>query len=277
MPCTILVGLDGSAFSHNASNLGIEWARRFDAMLVGLGIVDEPAIAHPEMVPIGGGAYKEHADEVRVARATRQVEQFLEQFSLRCAEAGVSSKVLEVVGEAYAQILREAQRYDLILLGKQTYFHFATQEGPCETLQTVLKNTPRPVVTVPDRLPGGSTILIAYDGSLQAARALQAFQAVGLDDGREIHVVTVGTDHVEASRHADRAAEFLGFHGIKAAVQVLATSEDPAAVILGEAKRFNADLVVVGAYGRSAVHEFFLGSVTRTLLKESPIPLFLYH
>jgi nucleotide-binding universal stress UspA family protein len=150
---SVLVGLDGSAYSDSAVALGIDWARRFDALVVGLGIVDKPSIFQPEMVPLGADAYKQPADEARLARATRQVEQFLEKFSLRCAEAGVSSKVLEDVGNPYEQILREAQRYDVILLGKQTYFHFATQEGPCETLKSVLKNTPRPVVTVPGCIP----------------------------------------------------------------------------------------------------------------------------
>jgi nucleotide-binding universal stress UspA family protein len=33
----------------------------------------------------------------------------------------------------------------------------------------------------------------------------------------------------------------------------------------------------MGAYGQPRIREFFLGSVTQTLLKESPVPLFLYH
>jgi nucleotide-binding universal stress UspA family protein len=33
----------------------------------------------------------------------------------------------------------------------------------------------------------------------------------------------------------------------------------------------------MGAYGKSALRDFFLGSVTRTLLKEARLPLFLYH
>jgi nucleotide-binding universal stress UspA family protein len=33
----------------------------------------------------------------------------------------------------------------------------------------------------------------------------------------------------------------------------------------------------MGAYGRSALREFFLGSVTQTLLREAAVPLFLFH
>jgi nucleotide-binding universal stress UspA family protein len=38
-----------------------------------------------------------------------------------------------------------------------------------------------------------------------------------------------------------------------------------------------ASLLVMGAYGRSTLREFFAGSMTRTMLRESPVPLFLYH
>jgi nucleotide-binding universal stress UspA family protein len=273
---SILIGLDGSAYSTSAIELGIRWAQRFDALLVGLGVIDEPAIRASEAVPLGGLYFKEHRDDVRMREARVKVEQFLERFALRCAEAGVPAKLLEDLGLPWEQILVEAQRYDLILLGQQTYFHFETQQAACDTLHRVLKNSPRPVVTVPEKLAGGSTVLIAYDGSLQAARVLQAFQASGLHEGKDIHIISVADDHVEAARHAGRAAEFLGFHGIKAAVHPL-SSGPPAEVILEQARQQDAGLLVLGAYGQPTLREFLLGSVTRSILKEARTPLFLYH
>jgi nucleotide-binding universal stress UspA family protein len=274
---SILIGLDGSDYSAAAIDFAILWARRFDALLVGLGVVDEPTIRGPELVPLGGASYKRHRDDVRVREARVRVEQFLERFALRCSEAGVSSKLLEDVGLPWEQILLESQRYDLILLGQRTYFHFETQQGPCETLEKVLKNTPRPVVTVPEKLGSDGPVVVAYDGSLQAARALQAFEASALHGQEEVHIITVAADRVEAARHADRAAEYLRFHDVPARVHALASTEKPARILLERARRLDAGLVVMGAYGQTVLREFFLGSVTRTLLKESSVPLFLYH
>jgi nucleotide-binding universal stress UspA family protein len=274
---SILLGLDGSAWGASAVELGIRWARRFDALLVGLGVIDEPAIRGPEAVPLGGMYYKHHRDDVRMHQAQVAVEQFLERFALRCSEAGVAAKLLEEVGAPWEQILVQSQRYDVILLGQQTWFHFETQRSPCETLHKVLQNSPRPVVTVPERLGDEGGVLIAYDGSLQAARTLQAFQASGLHQGRDVHLVSVGEDHVEAAGHADRAAEFLRFHDIPATVHPLASLAPPAEVILEQVRERAAGLLVLGAYGRSALREFFLGSVTRSVLKEARVPLFLYH
>ncbi len=274
---SILVGVDGSKFSASALELGLRWARRFDALLVGLGVIDEPTIRRPEMVPIGASHFKEHSDEVRLAQARARVKQFLERFALRCTEAGAACKLLEDSGLPNETILLEAQRYDLIVLGQQTHFHFATQSSPDETITQVLKHTPRPVVTVPEQLADDTAVMVAYDGSLQAARALQAFQAAGLAGSETVHVVSVGADPVEAARHADRAVEFLRFHAIQASPHVLGPGPSTAETLLDQVRQLHVGLLVMGCYGQPGLREFFLGSVTRTVLKNSSVPLFLYH
>ena len=50
---TILVGLDGSEHSDAALGLAIRWAKRFDALLIGMGCVDERGIHGPEEVLVG--------------------------------------------------------------------------------------------------------------------------------------------------------------------------------------------------------------------------------
>lgn len=274
---SILVGLDGSEYAAAAANLAVEWSRRHDALLVGLGILDEPGIRQPSMMPLGGASFKERRDEACLAHARRSVEQFLERCALKCAEEKVSCKLLEEVGEPIEKIVQEAQRYDLIVLGKQTHFRFATQEEPCDTLSQVLKNSPRPVVAVPTPLGEGSATVIAYDGSLQAARAVQALVGCGLASTYPVHLVTVHADHVAGNRLAQRALEYLDQHGVRAVPHVVSPREGVARTLLHQAAELQARLLVMGAYGQPVLKEFFLGSVTRTLMKESDLPLFLYH
>lgn len=273
---TILVGLDGSAYSQRAIELGIEWAKRFDAMLVGLGVIDEPGIRRPQAAPIGGASYKEGLDEFHLADARRQVEQFLEQFALRCAEAKVACKVLEEVGDPIESLLTAAQRFDLILLGKETRFQFETRDAPDDCLKLIIKSAPRPVITVGDSSRFGGPVVIAFDGSVQASRTLQSFVSLGLSQLGEIHLLSVHDDHQQAMRIAERAMEYLESHGVKPHRRVVAASS-PATAIVEEVRRLNGSLLVMGAYGRSSLREFFFGSVTRTLLRERSLPLFLYH
>jgi nucleotide-binding universal stress UspA family protein len=212
--------------------------------------------------------------EPPLADARRRAEACLGRFSVRCARAGVACKVLEDTGLPWEEIVRESQRYDLVLLGRRTYFHAGTDERVDDTLQQVLRHGARPVVTAPEVL-GGRGVVVAYDGGMPAARAAQALPATGLDEGEEVHVVTIDPDFTAAATRAGRAAEFLGYHGIKAAARPVAADTPPAAVLLDQVRRLNPRLLVMGAYGRSRWQEFVFGSTTRALLKESPVPLLL--
>ena len=270
---SILVGLDGTADSQAGADLALRWAAAAGATAVGLGVVDEPGICAPQMAPIGGDSIKEARDAAVLARATRAVDGFLADFRERAAAAGVPARAARVQGDPPTRLVEHAQRCDMIVLGRHTRFSFATRAGPDDTLRRVLRDAPRPVVTVPENPAAGTAVVVAYDGSLQAARALYAFRASGLDRGRAVHLVVVGDD----AGPLDRAAEFLAAHDIPATPHVVPAAGSVAQTLLDTARGLGAGLVVAGAYGRSTLREFFLGSVTQTLLQEAAVPLLLFH
>ena len=274
---SILVGLDGSAYSAAAVELGIRWAQHAGAVLVGLGIIDAPTICKPQPVPLGASAYKVHHDATLLADASHKVEQLLEDCAQRCAAAGVTCHLLQDTGLPTEHILLEAPQYDLIMLGQHTFFHFETQDTPDDTLAVVVKQSPCPVVAVPATLPEGRAVLIAYDGSAPATRALHMFQALGLDSAHEVHVVCVDAHREKAHLCVERAVTFLQGHNVVAQAHALATSESPAHALLQYVQQVQAGLLVMGSSGRSPLREFFGGSVTRTMLRDSPVPLFLCH
>jgi nucleotide-binding universal stress UspA family protein len=209
--------------------------------------------------------------------AHRTVKELLDAFAVRCTEADVSFNLLEDIGLPYEQILRESQRYDLVLLGHEGHFRFGSGNAPDETLWKLLKRSPRPVVITPPKLPSGSSVVIAYDGSTQADRALQAFEASGLDLEEKVWVVTVDDNHEAATRQAERAVEFLRLHGMDAVACARDPGESFVRTIVDEIQRRNARLLVMGAYGHSSIREFLLGSITKTVLKQSPVPVLLCH
>ncbi len=274
---SLLVGLDGSAHADAALELGLRWAKQLKVPLGGVAVVDEPGIRHPQAVPLGGDAFKEARDSALLADARAKVEQILSEFNRRCGEAGVVSQAMGDVGDPVAQILREAQRFDLILLGQQTRFRFETQDEPDETLREVIKHSPRPVVAVPTPLPESQTVMVAYDGSIQAARAMSSFCASGLRPSQPVLVVTVASDEKTANQRAAVAVDFLKSHDLNAEARPIVTHKSPPDVVLEQARELGAGLVVMGAYGQPFLREFFLGSVTSRMIAESPAPLFLDH
>jgi nucleotide-binding universal stress UspA family protein len=274
---SILVGLDGSPSSGAAIELGIRWAKQFNALLVGLGIVDEATIRTPQAEPIGAGSYKQERDDELVKQARQTIEQRLKQFETQCAEAAISFNLLEDTGLPYEEILRESQRYDLVLFGHETHFRFGNVDRPDETLWSVLKRGPRPVVVAPPKLKDGSSVVVAYNGSPQADRAMQAFQSSGLDLAEEVSVLSADEDDEEATRQAERAVEFLRLHRINALAQAVGPVDSVAQSILAAVRQRSARLLVMGGYGHSTVREFLLGSTTKAVLKDSPVPVFLCH
>jgi nucleotide-binding universal stress UspA family protein len=60
------------------------------------------------------------------------------------------------------------------------------------------------------------------------------------------------------------------------AVTTLAAEDgDVAATRRSQAMRSSSDLILMGAYKHSRLREWLLGGVTQSLLKSSPVPLFM--
>jgi nucleotide-binding universal stress UspA family protein len=274
---TILVGLDGSPCADAATELGIDWSRCTGAELVGMGVIDEPTICRPEPTGAWGGSYKRRRDETLLVEAGTKVGQFLKQFAARCREAGVPYREAEEVGVPAERLLAAAEDVNWTLLGQETRFRFATQKEECDTLRTVLRSCTRPVVVVPREAKQGTTVLIAYDASPASLRALHAFRTSGLDGRQPAHVLSAADDEGLAAQRAEEAARFLRFYDIKAEAHALPASAPEADLILRQAERHDARLIVLGAFGRSRLSEAFSGSTTLSVLRRSERVLFCHH
>jgi nucleotide-binding universal stress UspA family protein len=274
---SILVGLDGSPYSRSAVEVALHWVQGRDVLVAGIGVIDEPGIRAGTPVPLGGDFLKDKVETQKLHEAALRVRQALAQFALRSQHAGASFKELEMTGQPAEQITLAAQRFDLVLLGRQTFFSAADWESSDGTLEAVLKTASRPLVAVPESLPeGAQDVLVAFDGSIHAARTLQLYALLQPLGPAPIHLVSVAPTHDQASRRAERGADFL--HNRNLAVQVHAeASAADSDVLLAKIQQLRPALVVMGCFGRSAMRRFFFGSLTRTLLDKSPAPLFLAH
>lgn len=246
---SVLVVLDGSRSGKAAAALAMDWASRLGARLVGRGVLDEPSIRGGEPVPLGAGAYKRERDDARLVEAHGHVLEVLEDFRARSAAAGVTAEVIEGVGDSVDRILRETPRSDVIILGRETHFHFVTQDRPDTTLAQVLRNSPRPVVTVPRDLSDGRGIVVAYGGGREVVRTLQTFQRLGLAAGEEIQVVTVHRDEAQAQALAHLAGQYLSAHEALHKLRPVASAAPPSEVLLDAVHQGRPRLLERGPMG----------------------------
>lgn len=275
---SIIVAIDNTEASRTARELAIRIAGEHRATLSGVGVVDRPWITAPTPMPIGGSAYKQRRDEVLLEKNRAALRQRLAEFHERCAAAGIECREIGAEGVPHEQIERAALRHDLIVIGRDTDFRDTEHPDIAETVTRLLRDTPRPVLVVPAALPPGDRIVIAYDGGLQASRAMHMFLLLGLVGGRELHIVNVAERESDALATAQRACGLCEAHGIAAVPYGIEASGHPADVLIGALGGLGAGLLVMGAFSRHGlVHRVFVGSATRRLLEACPVPLFIYH
>lgn len=269
----ILVGINGTESSSAAMEVAIALATRHGASLVGLGIVDVPHLTAPESVPLGAGAFKQERDATIVQTAHAEMDEILAAFNKRCQAAGVNPASEKRIGDPAKVLSLQAQRCDLLVVGKR-HLPVEDWEQSSRTLNQLLRQTPRPVLCVPAARFNGTPALVAYDGSLQAARTLQSFVESGLGADRQIYVASLGK---QAREHAELATEFLTAHRLSPQILIEESANQPSRRLLEICQQIQAGLIVLGCYGQPRLKEFLFGSVTKGILAETTSPLFLYH
>jgi nucleotide-binding universal stress UspA family protein len=119
-------------------------------------------------------------------------------------------------------------------------------------------------------------VMIAWNGSMEAARAVKAALPL-LAKADRVVIAQVG-GHDDNIRNAFHAAGFLeadlAARGIKSE-QLLIDGSDAAAAILAAAKANDIGLLVAGAWGHSRAREFVFGGATRSFLKDVSSPSLL--
>ncbi len=281
MPTKIMVAVHNASPGAGTFALATNWVQRLEGRIVGVGVVDE-STGVPASVLAGGAASRGNIvppdTEALRAKAYKGVAHALRELEEHCRQAGISYSQVEKADGAEVEIALEAQRCDVVLLGRKADpdIDFGV---PARTILTgILRHSPRPVVAVPHHLQEGEGILAAYDGSLQAARALQALVASGLTGLGPVTVVGVDSRSREtAEEHAGRAVDYLAFRNFQVDSHTLVSDKSVEQVILEEARARGVELIVMGAYGRSRLAEFFLGSTTTKVMDGASAPVFLFH
>ncbi len=140
-----------------------------------------------------------------------------------------------------------------------------------------------PVLMVPHRWTSdtiGKKIVVAWDGSMQAARAGRDAMPL-LHDADEVHVLTVGPKPgargIGDVPGADYT-QYLASHNVEVELKnIKPAGQSVGDAILEYCRDIKADLLVSGGYGHARIGELILGGVTDTLIERATIPLLMSH
>lgn len=263
----------------SAVQSAVRIAKALDARLSALAIqVDIPLASNPLADRLAHLSELERDWEGRSLAACREA---LAEFETTAKSAGVFAASAVARINLYRiddEVARRARTHDLTLVPICDAY-----DGQLELAQQAVFGSGRPVLAFPadvDAFPGGrlGDAVVLWDGSRAAARALgDALPLLAL--AASVRVVTFTGE--KPSVHAGQGAEVvrhLAQHGIAASVQDVAV-EGPGigAEIDSYLKAHPADLLVMGAYGRTRLIEFVMGGATQHMLRKPPCAVLLSH
>jgi nucleotide-binding universal stress UspA family protein len=204
-----------------------------------------------------------HVVTTEAQRESAEVRAVRSGFEARLQAAGVAGRLAVVTGEVSRAICQRARWVDLVVLS----LSHPPAARPLARLgsgfRTVLLRCPRPVLAVPAVAAPLRQAVLAYDGSPKAEEALFLATYLASRWGLSLAVVTSVDDEAVPAR----ARGYLEAHGV--AADYIAKQGPAAEVILRAAASHQADLVLMGGYGRGPVLEAVLGSTVDRVLRES--------
>jgi nucleotide-binding universal stress UspA family protein len=277
---TILVHLDESDHTKERILISANLARNCDAHLIGVATTGlSGQFYFPGPMGESNLAISNILEDLR-----RRANAVLTKFEMLAKEMHVKSFERRLIEEDAGEGLSlQARCSDLVVIGQFNPEKFSPgirSDFP----QYVLMHSGRPVFIVPyagrfEKV--GKRILIAWDGSIEASRAVTSAIPL-LKNAEVVQVVVFNRDDSSAvyEEHSGaNIAPFLARHDVTAEVsrQSMPSDLDVGNALLSYASDFNADLIVMGGYGHTRLREVLLGGVTRTILATMTVPVLMSH
>ncbi|MBI5587146.1 MAG: universal stress protein [Deltaproteobacteria bacterium] len=271
----ILVPQDGSVYGKSALDWSLWLAKKFGADLVGLHVVDLVALEGPFLHDISGSLGFEPF--LNFSAKMREVledkgKSILRTFEEACEKAGVNKETQMSVGIVPGEICEKAKVADLVVMGRRGINARFEYELQGSTTEAVLRKSPKPVLVVPEGFSEPKSLLLAYDGSPNASRAMHSAAEWSKTLGLPLTVLTVSVSEGDTTLLKD-AEDYLKPYGIKAKFAALAG--DPPTSIERYYRENKHDLMFMGTSHHSRIFEMVLGSTTEFVMRSVGGPFFL--
>ncbi|MEN4100998.1 MAG: universal stress protein [Anaerolineaceae bacterium] len=249
----LLVTLQGGEKGKAVINLAIEFARREDARLTGLHVVN-------------GADGKEDSETNRIQ----------DDFMQRCAGAGIRGRTLLASGQASSLLCQNAPWVDLVL--------FTLNRPPPQQFfqrlysgtRLLIRRCTTPLFAVPNAPFKLDSALLAYGPGRKAEEAL--FIAVYLAGKWQIPL-TILTVNAKTSQPAttpsplERAREYLDGSGIQA--EYIEHTGHSAREILLVAEEQRCGFIIMGGYESGPLRESIFGSTVDYVLRSTRRPILI--
>ncbi len=275
----ILLPTDGSDYSRAAAEYAIYTARLIKAGITALNVMDIKIIQGPLFSDVafysGLPVYYEFLPKIEEALSKR-ADSILEEIRKKSEQAGVAIELKKISGIIEDTIIREGEKSDLIVLARRgEHFHFNAGGLLGSTAESVVRRSKKPVLVTPVDFKEIESIGLAFDGSTPATNALKLAAWLSEQAHWPITTLIITDDSSMGAELTKKVENYLDDKPVDNEVLVLRGREDKEIMrFIGEGA---VEMMIMGAYGKGRLKEFFLGSTTSNVIRNSNIPVLLMH
>ena len=160
----------------------------------------------------------------------------------------------------------------VLVLGIRGEEHGDSQVGLGTQLETVVRSLHKPILVVNQDFETPRNVMLAFDGSEAARKALAMVASSPLFREVSCHLVNVGDPDKAESLLAEAGAE-LRQAGIEVTANHLAGKTVDA--LVEYQREYDIDLTVMGAFSHNRLRDLLMGSITAKMLLNTKQPLLL--
>jgi len=280
----VLACIDGSILSEAVCDYAAWIAQRVDAPLKLLHAIDH----HPETAAtldlsgnIGLGS-QEHLLEELTAVEQQHSKLRLQQGKLllqaakdRVIQAGIANPdTNQRHGSLVESLVELEESIRVLVIGIRGKVHENRPDKIGAKLESIIRSLHKPILVVNEAFKAPQSIMIAYDGSKAADKAIDMVATSPLYKGLTCHLVYVSKDATATEQLLQPFADKLtNAGGIEVISKILLGKPDQ---LLCEYQDKHAiDMVVMGAFSHTRLHDLLLGSFTARMLTTTKKPLLL--
>ncbi|NDU99606.1 universal stress protein [Pseudoroseicyclus tamaricis] len=273
--------VDGSAYSRSVCDHAAWIARRSDLSVELLHVLGrrEGGSAGDLSGAISLGARSalleqlSDLDEQRAKLAVQRGRAILEDARAIVEEDGVSAIEQLRHGDLIEALSQKEGEAELIVVGKRGEGSDFAQGHLGSNLERVMRASRKPLFVASRAFREIGKVLLAYDGSPGAMRAVDYVARNPLYAGLHIKIVTAGTESAQVKKGLADAKAMLDGAGLNAETAICPGQPEEALARLVEGD--GIDHLVMGASGHSRLRTLFVGSTSLEMIRTCKVPILL--
>jgi nucleotide-binding universal stress UspA family protein len=260
-------------------------AKIFDAHVTGVhltpfpsqGSLYPPYVAHASATLIDITNKPTNNLKESLENITSSTNNLKASFEMIASKMNVSCCWKDMVDSNIDYVINISRSTDLVIV-PQSYSRYGEYE-PKRFNDFFTTHLGRPLLVVPDLkkvFKSFKKVVIAWNQSKEATRAVHDALPI-LKFSERIEVISISKNEKEEEMNmigCNDLRTHLSHHGLNVdVISIAQSSKDVGHTLIQHTLEYDADLIVMGAYGHSRIKEVILGGTTKYLLDQTKIPL----